>query len=229
MKPLSRRLSLLLSFAETGKNICDVGTDHGYLAAALALSGRFGKITATDINERPLNNARKNLEKLGVDNVKLVLCDGLSGVTRSDADNVIIAGMGGEVIWGIIDRTPFLKEDGVKLILQPTTAASFLRENLLAKGFFIENEEAVTENGKIYSVMAVKYDGVEKNISPLEMRIGKLTPTSPQNISYIEKQYNILNRKSRDLKNIAGKEEEYNEAASTALELKKILEARNGA
>ena len=229
MKPLSRRLSLLLSFAEEGKNICDVGTDHGYLSAALSLSGKYGKITATDINEKPLMNARKNLEKLGCDNVKLVLCDGLSGVSREDADNVIIAGMGGEVIWGIIDRIPFLKDKEVKLVLQPTTAAAFLRENLWANGFCAEKEEAVTENGKIYSVMAVRYDGEKRKISPTQKRVGILNPTTPENISYIEKQYNILNKKALDLKNIEGKEEEYSEAAGTALEIKKILEARNGA
>ena len=229
MKPLSQRLSLLLSFAEEGKNICDVGTDHGYLSAALSLSGKYGKITATDINEKPLMNARKNLEKLGVKNVKLVLCDGLSGVSGSEADNVIIAGMGGEVIWGIIERTPFLKDERVKLILQPTTAASFLREKLYKNGFYAEKEEAVTENGKIYSVMAVRYDGEERMISPTQKRIGILGPTTPQNISYIEKQYNIVNKKALDLKNIEGKEEEYNEALGIASQIKKILEARNGA
>ncbi len=229
MKPLSRRLSLLLSFAEEGKNICDVGTDHGYLSAALSLSGRYGKITATDINEKPLMNARKNLEKLGCNNVKLVLCDGLSGVSRPQADNVIIAGMGGEVIWGIIDRTPFLKDKSVKLILQPTTAAPFLRENLWANGFCAEKEEAVTENGKIYSVMAVRFSGENRTISPTQKRIGVLSPENPENISYIEKQYNILNKKSLDLKNVDGKEEEYKEAVSTAREIKDILEARNGA
>ena len=229
MKPLSQRLSLLLSFAEEGKNICDVGTDHGYLSAALSLSGKYGKITATDINEKPLMNARKNLGKLGIDNVKLVLCDGLSGVSREDADNVIIAGMGGEVIWGIMERTPFLKDRGVKLIIQPTTAAAFLRENLWENGFFVEREEAVTENGKIYSVMAVRYDGVKREISPIENRIGILTPTAPDNISYIEKQYNILNKKALNLKNVEGKEEEYKKAETTAQGIKEILEAGNGA
>ena len=64
MPVLSERLKLIASMVPQGKSVCDVGTDHGYLPAALCLSGKYSSITATDIREKPLENARKNLEKL---------------------------------------------------------------------------------------------------------------------------------------------------------------------
>ena len=228
MRQLSQRLTLLASFAVEGKSVCDVGTDHGYLLAHFALSGKYGLVTGTDINEKPLKNAQKNLEKLGVGNVKLVLCDGLSAVAREAADNVIIAGMGGEVIAGIIERTPFLKDGSVRLILQPTTAAFYLREYLAQNGFLVEREEAVEENRKLYSVMAVSFTGEKRTLSDTEKRIGILDTGKKDNIRYIEKQYNICQKCADDLINVDGKEEERNRALATAIKLKAILEEADG-
>lgn len=228
MKPLSNRLSLIASYALEGKSICDVGTDHGYLCAYFALSGKYGSVTATDINEKPLKNAQKNLDKLGVKNVKLVLCDGLSGVSRKEADNVIIAGMGGEVIWGIISRCPFLRDGSVRLILQPTTAAFYLRERLAENGFSVEREEAVEENRKLYSVMAVSFTGENRKLSETEKRIGNLDTSKSANIRYIEKQLNICRKYAEDLENVSGKEKEYETALAIAKELKTVLEEKNG-
>ena len=141
MIELSKRLSLIAQFVNEGSSVCDVGTDHGYLPAFLYLSGRCKSVSATDINEKPLLSARNNLDRLGANGVKLVLCDGLAGVTRDDADTVIIAGMGGEVISGIIARAEFLRDDTVSLVLQPTTAAKELRLFLAQKGFAVEREK----------------------------------------------------------------------------------------
>lgn len=228
MRPLSQRLSLIASFAEKGKNICDVGTDHGYLSAYLSLSGEYGCITATDINEKPLMNAKKNLEKLGIKNVKLVLCDGLSGVTEQEAQNVIIAGMGGEVIAGIISKAPFLKSASPRIILQPTTAAFYLREYLAHNGFSVEEESAVEENKKLYSVMAVRFTGEKRSLSECEKRIGILDTKKEVNIRYIKKQLNICEKCAKDLEGIKDKEEEYKKAYTCAKELKAILEDKNG-
>ena len=171
MIELSKRLSLIASFVNEGSSVCDVGTDHGYLPAFLSLSQKCKSVMATDINQKPLQSAQANLERLGCKNVKLVLCDGLSLVTRADADTVIIAGMGGEVISGIIDRAQFLRDGSVTLILQPTTAAKGLRQFLAKNGFTVERETAIEENGKIYSIMLVRFTGKEYELSQVQALI----------------------------------------------------------
>lgn len=201
MRPISERLSLIASFIPEGDNVCDVGTDHGYLSAFLSLSGKYGKITATDIGEKPLKNAKDNFKRLGVKGVDLVLCDGLSGVTRDRADTVIIAGMGGDVISGILSRTKFIKDKDITLILQPMTAADTLRQYLADNGFEVVNEKALEENRKIYSVMCCKYCGKPYAIDGVRLKIGILKNDTEYAKKYIAKQAKICKKCADDLKN----------------------------
>ena len=223
MLELSKRLSLIASHVNEGSKVCDVGTDHGYLPAFLYLSGKCQSVCATDINEKPLLGARANLERLGADGVKLVLCDGLATITPDDADTVIIAGMGGEVISGIIARAKFLRDNTVSLILQPTTAAKELRQFLAQNGFLVERETAIAENGKIYSVMAVRFSGEPYDIGDIQSLIGLLAPTDDDAIAYIQKQYRIAQKCADQLKCAANKQDEYNYYLDLSEKLKNIL------
>ncbi len=228
MHNLSERLSLIARFVKSGSSVCDVGTDHGYLPAFLSVSGRCKNIVATDIKQKPLKNAEDNLKRLGVDNVQLLLCDGLEKVTRDMADTVIIAGMGGEVISGIIDRADFLRDDTVTLILQPMTAAVDLRKYLAAGGFTVEREEAVAENGKVYSVMQARFNRQPYDIDDLQTVIGKLLPDTDASREYISKQYRIATKCISQLENVTSKHSECIRYKSLAERLKNILEEENG-
>lgn len=223
MQDLSKRLGLIANFVKEGSSVCDVGTDHGYLPAFLYLSGKCKRVTATDINPKPLDSARANLKRLGADNVRLILCDGLADVNREIADTVIIAGMGGEVISGIIHRAAFLRDNTVELILQPTTAAKELRQYLAKNGFVVESEQAICENGKIYSVMLARFSGAPYVLSDKQSVIGILKPDCDEAMQYIEKQYKIAKKCARDLENVTRKQNEYNYYLKLSEELKNIL------
>lgn len=223
MLELSKRLSLIANFVNEGSSVCDVGTDHGYLPAFLYLSGKTKNVIATDINEKPLQSAQKNLEKLGAYGVKLVLCDGLSGVEQENIDTVIIAGMGGEVISGIIQRAAFLKDRTKTLILQPTTAAKELRLFLAQNGFTVEREQALQENEKIYSVMLVRFTGQSCTLSDTQAVIGILKPNYNEAVQYIQKQYNIADKCACQLENVLRKQDEYKHYLNLKEDLKKIL------
>ena len=228
MLELSKRLNLIASFVNEGSSVCDVGTDHGYLPAFLYLSGRCKSVIATDINEKPLLSARKNLERLDADGVRLVLCDGLSDVACENVDTVIIAGMGGEVISGIIDRAEFLRERAVSFILQPTTAAKELRQYLAKNGFAIEREQAIIENKKIYSVMQARFVGVPYKITDTQALIGILKPDTKAAQEYIKKQYRIAQKCADQLKMVEHKQDEYNKYLKVSKHLKEILGGKNG-
>ena len=207
--------------------VCDVGTDHGYLAAALYKSGRVKSVIATDINEKPLAHAKESIERLHADGVSLRLCDGLLGVSENEADTVIIAGMGGEVIAGILNNAPWVKNSSVTLILQPMTSAWELRHYLYLNGFDILNEPTLLENGKVYSVMLARFDGQKKNTDMLSCCVGKVGSSSVSDIEYLKKQYKRCWQCALKLESIEQKREEYNEYKNTALSLKRILEDKN--
>lgn len=153
---LDKRLELCAEFVSGKGIVCDVGTDHGYLAVELIKSGKCDRIIASDINANPLESARKNVEKYGVaDKVELVLSDGLENIDLDGVTDVVIAGMGGETIVKIIDCYKY-HSDGIRYILQPMTKPGILRKWLYANYFIITSEKAVEDGDKIYTVMCVR-------------------------------------------------------------------------
>ena len=152
-KKLPPRLAAIAEFVRSGASVCDVGTDHAFLPCLLAKNG-WEKIYACDINENPLNRARTQIEKRGLTGlITLLKSDGLLRVPP--CDDVIIAGMGGELIAEIIGKCPFTNEN-TRFILQPMTKRDFLREWLCKSGFEVIGEKIVSEKNKTYLILYVK-------------------------------------------------------------------------
>ena len=198
---LDNRLALCASFVRNGARLADIGTDHAYLPAALALKGSITSAVASDVRKGPLENAESNILRFGVqDIVRTVLSDGLDGISPEEADDIVIAGMGGELIIKIIDRAEWLRSNDKHLILQPMTRAEELRPYLLGSGFDIVNEKACIQGRKCYSVMLCVYDGVIRDCPQSTAYIGSLgTEDSPEAAAYIRSVKNKLMRKIRGL------------------------------
>lgn len=222
MPLLSKRLKLIASLVPIGARVCDIGADHGYLSIELIKSGIASSVIATDINEKPLNHAKENIEKSGL-SIELRLCDGLAGISPNEVDTVIIAGMGGEVIAGIIDRGEKVTKNASLILLQPTTSPEVLREFLYKNGYEIIKEEPLFENGKLYSVMVCRFSGIITDFEPQTCFVGKLSPKSADGRLYIEKQYKRCVSCANALKSIPAKQTEYNYYNSIALALGEIL------
>lgn len=210
-----------------GAKVCDVGTDHGYLAAALYKSGRVKSVIATDINEKPLAHALESIKRLKADGVDLRLCDGLAAVNDGEADTIIILGMGGEVIAGILSRAPWVKSNDITLILQPMTSAWELRKYLYLNGFCIVNEPTLSEKGKVYSVIVAKFVGKSREFDMFDCCVGKIGVQSESDIMYLKKQYKRCNQCALKMENIQEKQSEYKEYKAVAQKLESILEEHN--
>jgi tRNA (adenine22-N1)-methyltransferase len=129
--------------AVNGNFACDVGTDHAFLAAYLIQCGKCGHVIASDVADGPLSSAEKTVRELNLeDKISIVKSDGLKNIEKDRITDVIIAGMGGELILKIISECEWLKS-GVNLILQPMTKAEYLRKSLFSSGFEIVSEKAV--------------------------------------------------------------------------------------
>ncbi len=188
MNNLSLRLKTIASLVPKGARVCDVGTDHAYLPIFLSKNGIAKGVVATDLNEKPLKNAQKNITQANANGITLIHCDGLSGISSFEADTIIIAGMGGEVISGILERCDWVKSKKHTFIFQPTTSPEILRQYLCENGFAIKQEIPVFENKKLYSVMLVKYENLEKEYSKDYYYIGKVSPQTQEGFLYISKQ-----------------------------------------
>ncbi|MBQ5743991.1 MAG: SAM-dependent methyltransferase, partial [Ruminococcus sp.] len=102
---LDNRLRLCAAFVRQGARLADVGTDHAYLPVWLCRHGVCPSAIAADINPAPLQRGQMTVEAAGLsDRVQTRLSDGLAAVGADEADDIVIAGMGGELIAAIIDR-----------------------------------------------------------------------------------------------------------------------------
>ena len=169
------RLNLAASFVRPGCVVCDVGTDHAYLPIRLILTGICPRAVATDVNEAPLAKARENAARYGcTSRMSFYLADGLADLDlRSEGvQDILICGMGGELIARILENAPHTREDEVKCILQPMSKAADLRQYLAGRGYRIEDERLAGAAGKIYTCLHVSYDGIIRDYSPAEYLLG---------------------------------------------------------
>lgn len=175
----------------TGNKAVDVGTDHGYLAVYLVEHGICKQVIACDVNEMPLKSAKNNAEKAGLTGkITTILSDGLDNVPMEDVTDVIMAGMGGELIAGLVGKCHVLKEKAVNLVLQPMSKSEVLRKWLYDEGFEIKNELACENNGFIYTVMQVKYVGRTPNY-PCDDRYlygGLVSKNDDKGLAYLKHQ-----------------------------------------
>lgn len=172
---ISKRLMTAVGFVREGARFADVGTDHGYLPIYLSKKGIVESAVASDINEGPLESARKNIRENGVeDKVVTVLSDGLLGLREYAPTDIAIFGMGGELVCRIIEESPWVKKDGIRLILQPMTKQAEMREYLLDHGFSIVDEALSLDEGKIYQTVCAEYSGNVGVYGELELMLGKI-------------------------------------------------------
>ena len=171
---LTRRLNAAFDLVREGRIVADIGTDHAYLPIALVSSGKCKKAFASDIGKGPLERASQNISEAGLEGViETVLTDGVA-YFDGIADEIVIAGMGGELIYRIISDAPFLKNKDIHMVLQPMTKVAFLRQALAEDGFRIDRERLVKEDGKIYTVLSVAYDGIKRELSSLDALTGNI-------------------------------------------------------
>lgn len=163
---LTKRLNCILNYVNC-KVAADVGTDHAYIAVELIKSGKAEKVIASDINEGPLNIAKNNIIKEGLsEKIETRLGGGLSVLEEGEADTVIIAGMGGELICQII-KDDIQKAKKSVLIIQPMNAQYEVRKFLLENGFKIKCEDIECEAHRVYNIIIAengKQEPFEKDI-----------------------------------------------------------------
>ena len=207
---LDGRLSLIASLVRKNGIAVDVGTDHGYLPLWLILEGICPKVIAVDVNEQPLCAARKNAEKYSLPDgaFDLRLSDGLLAVGADEADDVIIAGMGGELMAEIIGKAEYLKCPDKHLILQPMSSAEELREYLYSAGFFVAREPVVECGKHVYSVMDTYYAGDKRALTDAERLVGSIFQNGDEaSRKYMEAKQKAVEKKLHGAK-IKGDSEE---------------------
>lgn len=155
---LDARLQAVAAQIRHGSRMADIGTDHAYLPVHLVSAGICPSAIASDLREGPLAAAARTVSAAGLsDRIDLRLADGLAAIAPDEAEDVAIAGMGGETIVAILQAAASWRTPHHRFVLQPMTRAEDLRAWLLHHGFAIEQERLVIDGRHLYPVMTAAY------------------------------------------------------------------------
>ncbi|MCR5666855.1 MAG: class I SAM-dependent methyltransferase [Eubacterium sp.] len=188
---LSKRLEAVAGLVTKQGVLADVGCDHGFLPIALYEQGRIKKAIALDVNEGPLLRAREHICEAGLaDVIETRLSDGLAALKDGEADSVVIAGMGGNLMQGILARCCDVAKSCKEIILQPQSEIDLLRAWLTEAGFKICAEDMVLEGGKYYPMMRVCFTGLEMKLTKVELSYGPclLRESHPVLLDFLKKE-----------------------------------------
>ncbi len=220
---LSKRL-VCCSEMVGGLVVADIGTDHAQLPIHLVSSGRCDRAYACDIAEGPLSFARKNIDKAGLeDKIITVLSDGLTGLSDDSISDIVIAGMGGEMIRDILSDGGD-KAKSANLILQPNTRAWELIDWLSGNGFEIIRQKAVRDGKFIYPVINAKYTGNARILTCAECLAAGFDPCEEASREYLSAQISRLRDAANGMKRASSPDSaELKALESTADEIERFL------
>ena len=155
---LSDRLERIAATAAavTEGYVADVGTDHGFVPIRLVESGNVKQVIAMDVRKGPLARASEHVQAYHMEGqIKVRLSDGLKELTPGEADTVIIAGMGGELMLRILKDGAHMYNSVKHYLLSPQSELSVFRHGLEELGFSILEEQMLFDEGKYYVILQV--------------------------------------------------------------------------
>lgn len=198
---LSDRLRHVADFVTTCETVADVGTDHGYVPIYLVKNNRCKNAIAMDINAGPLERANANIEKEQLTNcIETRLSDGLDELHIGEADAVVIAGMGGELMVRILEKGRAVLDTVTELVLSPHSELEIVRQYLIEHDYCINDEKMLIDEGKYYTVMKVSH-GAEQPYSVMELQYGRKLIENKDTIlrEYLRKETNKYNQIAQKL------------------------------
>ena len=195
----SKRIEFIVSNLEKVTTLADIGTDHGYVPLLALRNGICEKAIACDINKDPLAKGKLNAILEGTDDkIDFKLGNGFEPLEVNEVEEVVIAGMGGNLIRDIIEKDLNKAASCNYLVLIPAQNPEVLREYLYKNDFEIIKEDLCFDEGIYYELFMVKkaeghateLDSIYYEISPILLR--QKHPLMKDYIDYKIEEYNKI-------------------------------------
>lgn len=177
MEKLPKRLQAVVSLIPPCKLVADIGTDHAKIPISLIQSGITSKVIASDIHQGPFQKAKAVICLQGLEEqIDLRLGNGLKVLQPGEAEVIVISGLGGFTIIDIFQESPEILETAETLVLSPASHEGDVRRWLREKGWGIEKEDLVEDQGRIYQIIQLANRGwvEEERWTELEYEVGPM-------------------------------------------------------
>ncbi len=165
MNKLTLRLNTIVGELSKCNTFADVGCDHGYVAEAMLSTQKCNFAYVTDVSAVCLQKAEELLKGNFLGKFEPIVTDGLKNVPR--VDQVLIAGMGGELICEILKNADFLPE---RIVLQPMKNADKVRKTVIGLGYKMIKDYTFKDT-KFYDLIVCEKG--EENYSEDEIEFGR--------------------------------------------------------
>ncbi len=185
---MTLRLKTIIDQLIECETFADVGCDHGYVAEEMLKSGKCKFAYVTDVSAECLKKAENLLSESFDGKFKAIVTDGLKNVPK--VDQVLIAGMGGEVICDIIENADFLPE---RLVLQPMKNSDKVREKVIKSGYKLIKDYTFKDK-KYYDLMVCVKGKDEYSKDELIFGRDNLSQKGSAFCEIIERRIKILKR-----------------------------------
>lgn len=160
------RIESIYSLIDENDKVVDVGCDQAKLSIMLAK--RNQKSIASDISEKVIDRASKTIKELSLDNlIDLRVSNGLDNIKESEADTLVLSGMGTHTILDILNNTNIKFK---KIITISNNYHDILRVKMNDLGYKINKELIIKENNKYYNL--IEFTIGNNNLSKEEELIG---------------------------------------------------------
>jgi tRNA (adenine22-N1)-methyltransferase len=140
-------------------SFCDIGTDHGYLLTKVCQENPDIKAIGIDVNQGPLDNAKKNAIRAGLTNqIKLYLSNGLEKVDVDDLVDIktySVMGLGGNLIIEILKRD-LAKKVFDNVLIQSNNNTNQVYDFMANQNYSVSHTKFVEDMGIIYIVSMFK-------------------------------------------------------------------------
>lgn len=179
---INNRLKTIGDLVEANSFCLDVGCDHAFLDIYLVKKGIGIKAIASDVLEGPLNQAKQNIKREGLEKeIETRLGDGLE-TCSSEVNTIIISGMGGRNMIGIFKNKLEILKDIETIIISPNNYQEDVKRFLCKNGFMIDDEVLVKEKKFIYQI--IKFKRGKKHYSKKEYFFGPINLEKKDKLFY---------------------------------------------
>ena len=173
---LSKRLAKAAAYVPQGARLADIGSDHAYLPANLAINHIIDYGVAGEVVKGPYENAVHEIQREHLEEkIFPRFADGLKAIEDNDQiDTITICGMGGTLIRNILEKDKSKLQNHPLLILQPNVGSNVLRQWLQANQYQITHEDILEEDDHIYEIIVAQYTAQPVQLSSEDLFFGPI-------------------------------------------------------
>lgn len=187
------RIKSVCAYLDKCTVFADVACDHGYFAQYMLDNGLCESAIISDISEKCLNKAKTLLSQyIKAGKCTSYVCDGLKSI--GGADEVIIAGIGGEEIVKILNES-YIPE---KFVFQPMKNAEKLRKFLIESGCCLLKDDIFSDEKNFYYIIKGIKSGKKQEYTHKQFKYGRDSLKNPVLKEFLlieaEKKKNYLER-----------------------------------